>query len=93
MTLAWKQLGTRCGKRTKHTSGFQSTTQNHTDGYVQDSNDKTETSGMGCMLCHGSLVMSFKAKSFTVQGCLVEGQNCGSACCDADDPRKICSEI
>ena len=35
-----------------------------------------ETSGMGCMLCHGSLIMSFKAKKFSTNGVLADGGLC-----------------
>tara|TARA_R110002012_G_scaffold311752_1_gene521479 strand:+ start:1307 stop:8068 length:6762 start_codon:yes stop_codon:yes gene_type:complete len=35
-----------------------------------------ETSGMGCMLCHGSLIMSFKAKRFSRDGTLADGGFC-----------------
>ena len=78
----------KTGKQTKHTSVFQSTAQDHTDAFVQADIDTSETSGMGCMLCHGSLIMSFKAKSFTTSGCLVQSNFCGGGNCEGD-ARKI----
>jgi hypothetical protein len=48
-------------------------------GYRQGVNgtiDAPETTGQGCMLCHGSLIMSFKPQSYRRGGTVGDNQSC-----------------
>ena len=77
----------RTGLTYQKNTPFDLTTQR--DGYRQGIGKNIDTvgkSGMGCLLCQGSMIMSFKAKAFNlggmtqkgVRGCRNEGDGCVS---------------